>query len=304
MIRAAAQEAIILLTKPYISRELPGWGFLYRNLVGAYERDWVWQGARPRLVRDKMHGYTHLLNISKWADRSAFFLNRWYDLPAQLLVRQVIKAGDTILDVGANRGMFALCASHAAGPSGRVICFEPNPAVAQQIALSVQRNGIANIDIRGYGLSDADETLSLSIPQINSGEASFAVDDYAGSAHVAAQVKIGDEVVAGLHPILIKIDVEGFEERALRGLRRSIAQAKPLIITEIIEAKLLAAGSSRAGIESLLKDLGYEGRRIALKKSGGRYELSFDSNFSGSSFDMLWFPKEGGALERVSHLLG
>lgn len=304
MIRGAVQEAIIFLTKPYISRELPGWGILYRNLVGAYERDWMWRGARPRLIQDKTHGYTHQLDISRWADRSAFFLNRWYDLPAQLIVKTVIKPGDTILDVGANRGMFALCASRAAGPTGRVICFEPNPAVAGQIAASVKRNAITNIDIRNHGLSDANETLSLSIPDINSGEASFAVNDYAAaSRQVEAHVRIGDEVVRDVEPAFIKIDVEGFEERALRGLSRTIARSKPLIITEIIEAKLVAAGSSRAGIEALLKSLGYEGRRIGLTKTGGSYKLSFSSDFTGTSFDMLWFPVEGATTDRIRPLL-
>jgi hypothetical protein len=42
------------------------------------------------------------LDISWWADRSTFFLGRWYDLPAQKLLEQVLRGGEEVADIGAS----------------------------------------------------------------------------------------------------------------------------------------------------------------------------------------------------------
>jgi hypothetical protein len=131
LFRRAAQNFIILVVRPYVARELPGWGRVY-TFVGDYSRDWLWAAAPVKTMRGKLHGYDMKLDLSKWSDRSAFFLGRWYGLPAQLLVADLLKQGDVVVDVGANRGMFALMASRVVGDTGKVIagkviCIEPNP---------------------------------------------------------------------------------------------------------------------------------------------------------------------------------
>src|SRR5262245_49548095 len=125
--RRPLQDLIVLAVRPYVRRELPGWGRVYAAMVGGYRRDWLWAAAKVRTIRGKRHGYAMRLDLSKWADRSAFFLGRWYDLNTQLLMSALLRPGDTVVDVGANRGMFALAASRLVGETGRVVCFEPNP---------------------------------------------------------------------------------------------------------------------------------------------------------------------------------
>src|SRR4051812_38148301 len=108
------QKFVILMVRPYVVRELPGWGKIYA-FVGDYRRDWLWSAAPIMTIRGKLHGHVMHLDLSKWSDRSAYFLGRWYDLAMQLLMSDLIKRGDVVLDVGANRGMFALAASHLLG---------------------------------------------------------------------------------------------------------------------------------------------------------------------------------------------
>ena len=128
--RGIFQNAAIAVARPYVRRELPGWGKVL-SLVAGYQRDWMWQGAPEKIVTGKLHGYKmHLALDGWWADRSTYFLDRWYDLETQLVLRDLVKPGSTVVDVGANRGMFALTASHTVGPTLAVLSvLEPNPKV-------------------------------------------------------------------------------------------------------------------------------------------------------------------------------
>lgn len=51
------------------------------------------------------------------------FLGRWYDLENQLVIDALVNPGDTVVDVGANRGMFTFAAAYQVQRSGRVISF-------------------------------------------------------------------------------------------------------------------------------------------------------------------------------------
>ena len=217
-IRVAFQNVAIGLGRPYISRELPGWGHVYSHLVGSYQRNWLWKGAGERTIRDKRNQYLVTLDLEWWADRLAFFLGRWSDLGTLSLIDAVAKPGDVVIDIGANRGFFALAASRAVGSAGRVVCFEPNPACTRQIRRECEKNEIANIEIRDCALGKERARLTLSVPTINSGEATLGRTQYADVETIDVDVEVGDEQLATLSPTVIKIDVEGFECEVVDGI--------------------------------------------------------------------------------------
>jgi FkbM family methyltransferase len=267
-----AQNVIIATLRPYVVRELPGWGKLYR-LVGDYRKDWLWAAAPAKTMRGKLHNYVMHLDLSKWADRSAYFLGRWYDLQGQLFASDVLRPGDTVVDVGANRGMFALTASHLVGKSGKVICFEPNPNCQTILERDISSNRIENITVCRFGLGDREDELTLSVPTFNSGEGTFGSpstsDDV--SYKVRARVKRGDQVLADERVSLIKIDVEGFECNVIAGLAETIKRDKPIIMTEVFPSRLAACGHSVEKLQALMKNLDYHGFTIDLSKQSGTY---------------------------------
>src|SRR5438045_2130627 len=99
------QTTIILTIRPYIVRELPGWGTIYSAFVGDYTRNWLWFNGPIRTIREKTTGFTMTFDLSQWSDRSTYFLGRWVELGMQLFMADMIRSGDTVVDVGANRGM-------------------------------------------------------------------------------------------------------------------------------------------------------------------------------------------------------
>ena len=289
MVRVGIQNLIIWSTRSYISSERPGWGKLF-NFIGSYRRDWLWATAPVRTIRGKVHGYLMHLNLAEWPDRSTYFLKRWYDLEAHLLMKAFIQPGDTVIDVGANRGMFALTASHLVGENGKVICFEPNPNCIKTLCLEIESNNIRNIRVHRCALGMRDEDLTLSVPKYNSGEGTLGKNLFKDNTtyEVPIQVKMGDDLLKAENPSFIKIDVEGYEVGVLNGLRNTIRSHRPVLITEVNPKYLAACGTSFRDLNELMFSLGYCGYRSGLQKVNGEYTLGL-TPLVEESCDAVWF---------------
>lgn len=299
MFRYILRTVAKTLARPYVSRELPGWGKVSAMLVGDWRRDWLWQGHPPVTIRDKIFGYETTLDITRWSDRASYFLGRWYDLQAQLVLQRVLRPGDTVVDIGANRGSFSFAAASLVGQSGNVFSFEPNPAQCRIFRDEQVKNCFQNIVLHNIGLADENAMLELHVPEINSGEASFSTLKYADQSKVEVPVRIGDEVLPqDAMPRLIKIDVEGFEVRVIKGLAQTISRARPIIMTEADDEHLTRCGSSRQELVSQLLALNYHALAGEVRRSGGKYGLVMRASIE-SDKDLIWLPDERRGLDSL-----
>ena len=258
------------LALPFARWELPGWGKLLRA-AGVYDND-RWHDAPHRAVRGKFHGYRMRLNLANWSERQTYFLARYYDLPTQLFLRAALTPGETLIDAGGNIGMISLLGSRLVGPAGRVITFEPNPDAADRIRQFVADNAIANITLHQAGLSDTPGQFTLSVITAHTGMGTLAEPepDQQGLVSVrhTVDVRRGDDGVgpdlAG--PAVIKMDVEGYECRAMRGFASTIARLKPAIVTEVSDPHLRRAGNSARELFDLLHDHGYRSYDLGVRR--------------------------------------
>ncbi len=280
------------LARPWIRNELPGWGKVYSAFVGDYKSNDMWEGSLPVVIRDKTTGLLMLLAPDEWADRLSFYLGRWCDLEMTLIAQKYIKPGDRVLDVGANYGLFSLAASEATGASGTVIAFEPNPAAYKRLMLNFNLNNLGNVTAMQYGISDEPGELVLSIPSINSGEATFAESKYEDSVTVRCPVKTLDETMFDEKVDFIKIDVEGFECNVLRGATEILKRDAPLISTEVIDEHLECAGETRANLFGIFEQHGYVPFSVGLQKENGNQALRLTrADLSTVAMDFLWVPE-------------
>lgn len=165
--------------------------------------------------------------------RAMFFAGD-LDPKVSWVVDTYVKQGDITLDIGANLGLVTLRMAQKVGPSGQVHAFEPNPSIHKYLVPTLERNALSTVFLHKIALGSVASTLSLMVPKVNAGAASF-VD--VGGREVDYRVEVP---VVRLDAFLaqtnlprvdfIKMDVEGFEAEVLKGGSRMLRDMPPRVI--------------------------------------------------------------------------
>lgn len=138
--------------------------------------------------------------------------------------------GMTVVDIGANTGVFSLLASRLVGQHGRVIAVEPEPRNYACLVENVTFNALANVFPIQCALGAGRGTLSLSLSDETSGQHSAVMPR--GDKHIEVAMTTLDSLCTehGIDRLdFLKIDVEGYEPQVLDGGRDCIARFRPTI---------------------------------------------------------------------------
>jgi FkbM family methyltransferase len=201
-----------------------------------------------RLARNRVTVVVDGLRISgpaeSWSTLSQFQAGTLEPFEIELFTRE-LKPGMVVLDVGANIGCYALLAARRVGPSGRVYAFEPDPRTRPSLEYNVHANGLTNVAIVPKAASDAAgrRTLYLSQSAAHSGLAHSMDERSIVGTRTVETVRI-DDVVGGQQVDVVKMDIEGNEPAALRGMQETLARSPAVrIFLEFNPVALQAAGS-------------------------------------------------------------
>lgn len=184
-----------------------------------------------------------------------------YCLP---FLRGCVSRGGTIVDVGANIGVYTLEAASVVGTAGRVVAIEPAPFHARSLRQNIELNALENVSVveTAVGRESGEATLSRSNDD-NLGM--FSLGGAGGVEAHTVPVKTIDELLEerGIHSVdLIKMDIEGSEYDALIGAEKSLRTARPAVLIELNEVALRRCGSSSHAVIQLLHNLNYRGWKI------------------------------------------
>jgi FkbM family methyltransferase len=184
-----------------------------------------------------------------------------YEEENSRILNSFVKPDSVFLDIGANLGVFSLkVAPRLKG--GKVLAFEPNPAMVTLLKRSIFLNGYANIiQPHAIALSDSSRADRIRVPKGHAGGGGFAVatggdvDEFACDAR-----KLDDIVPNDFTCDLVKIDVEGHELSVLKGMEGVIARSAPRI--KILFEKLGSNAGSETGLYELLRRFNLDIYRI------------------------------------------
>jgi FkbM family methyltransferase len=204
------------------------------------------------------------LDLSEGIDLSIYLFGGFEKRTSKTL-RRFLKKGHVTLDIGANVGAHALPMARHVGPEGRVFAFEPTDSafeklklnlslnadltetlVPQQILLSDQEGPIPdrihsswNLDGRG------DHPIHGGVLQTRGNSRTATLDEW------AREIKLS-------RLDFIKMDVDGFEGRILRGGKATLDRFRPSMILELTPYALEEHGDSLEDLVGFLSGIGYE----------------------------------------------
>lgn len=243
-----------------------GYGFIYKKLLGYYYNYPADAGLKESLEKRHRVFYDNFLqayvyvDIGDWACRAHYFKGIYYDRTVPLLIDRLLTDGGTFIDVGANRGIHTLYASKILGDKGRVYAFEPHPVTFEVLKAHLIINGIKNCTPFNIGVSKEEGTLNLNMfADEHSGTCSFV---NSGEVFESVSVPIQNldrmlEVKSLRGPLLIKIDVEGYEHHVLEGMESLLERSDINIVCEITDQWLRQAGASAASLFEFLMSRGF-----------------------------------------------
>jgi FkbM family methyltransferase len=158
----------------------------------------------------------------------------------------MLSANDLVFDVGSHHGLHTVC---MARHSARVVAIEPNPHNVAILKTNTELNALKNVIVRQVAVGDSIGKIALLRDSSEGGVLACKP----GSVPTIEVDVLPLDQVAQEHgfPDLLKIDVEGFEDRALKGASQ-ILQRCPKIVIEIHTDWLNRYGSSVNQIIALL----------------------------------------------------
>lgn len=211
-------------------------GKFWDNIVTTASR----VGSMHCLKRDEYIGMS-LQQYGEWAQNE---INR---------LLQYVKPGDFVLDIGANIGFHALSFARRAGPRGQVWAFEPDPINGLLLRLNILESGSEAV-VTPFDMAVSDRnglckfrTYPISAA-VNFGHS--GVDDEEGAYTRFATML--DTLNIERPPALIKLDIEGHELRALKGMRDILRDARPVLSVEANDE------AEKDEIAAYLAELGYD----------------------------------------------
>jgi FkbM family methyltransferase len=202
-------------------------------------------------------------------------------------VASFIGPGMVAVDVGANAGLYSMIAAKRAGPSGRVIAFEPSPRELRQLRTHLRLNSCANVVIEEVALGDAighGDLLVVEGHETGCNSFHLSESDAAATRPLRVVISTLDEYYRqGRLPRVdfIKLDVEGAELSVLRGAARLFHDLRPVLLCEIVEERTAPWRYRGVEIIELVKSWEYEWFAFA---GDGRLERipSSQDTFSGN----------------------
>lgn len=191
--------------------------------------------------------YVSDLAAEKFAER------QWEPELVHLLFR-AIKPGQHVVDAGASIGIFSLIMAQLVGPDGLVDAFEPHPDTSDRLGRNIALNRMFNIVPHETALWDCRRDLTLHTFSGDPGMNSLKqFDGCAGSRTVKCDRL--DRLISPPH--FIKLDVEGAEEKAMRGATDWLA-TNPLVACEYAEGHLARFDTTRKKFADWMRGFGYD----------------------------------------------
>lgn len=177
------------------------------------------------------------------------------------MTRALVRPGDFAIDVGANKGTYVYWLRRRVGETGRVLAYEPQPALATYLTLIADVHQWSNVVVRQMALSNARGKTGLFVPGRSASPAASleatVVSRMSGVRLETQTDTLDHELINQPPPRFIKVDVEGHELAVFQGAQSTLRQHRPHLLFECEERHL--SRHTPRDVFAFLEGFGYEG---------------------------------------------
>ena len=195
---------------------------------------------------------------------------RVYELSEQALFAKYLHGDMTLVDIGANMGLYTIVSMHHLDAGGRIVAFEPFPQtyeILQKNVATNQTDGRAcpRVDALNLAATSEPARMELHLNPENRADNRMYRGTYQGKLEdwetVPVEGRPVDNVLAelGIQEVnFVKIDIQGYEQKAISGFQKTLARSQNVILlSEFWPKGLQEAGGSATEYLQMLTDLGF-----------------------------------------------
>ena len=172
------------------------------------------------------------------------------------IIRNIIKKGDTVIDVGANIGFFTLFFRSLVGDNGKIIAFEPEKKNFEILKKNIQVNNLRNVEIHNLALGSENKNLRMILSE-NVGEHRIFNEKDTLNLNSNEKTEFTDVKVVKLDDFVktanfVKFDAEGYEVEILKGMPNLLKQN--IVIFSDFYVRLLKKHNDPKDFFNILED--------------------------------------------------
>jgi len=230
-----------------LAQQVPAIGVASRRFLSQVERVHVTVCGAP----------FRLDVLRRSVSRSVFLGGRWHSTVVAML-REHVRPGMTVADVGANVGFMAAHMGDRAGPDGTVLAFEPEPRNYAILAENARRARWRNVVPIHAAIGASSGTARLYLSMRDGGDhRTVSMGEDRPSVEVP-RTSLDDVARDRKTPIhFVKMDIQGAEGEAVRGMPRTLASSELHgLVLEFWPEALRRAGEDPSEILDLIRGAG------------------------------------------------
>jgi FkbM family methyltransferase len=209
-------------------------------------------------------------------DGLALSIFKTYEPSQTQIVKNYVKEGDSVIDVGAHVGYYTLLLSQLVGKTGKVYAFEPDPKNFELLKKNIEVNGFENVELIQKAVSNKTEIIKLYLGDEDRAT-NRIYDAQLNDTKKSIEIKTIslDEYIKDKKIDFVKIDVEGSELGVLKGMKSIFQENKQIkIITEFFPFLIEKSGNKPKEILKELENLNFEMFEILYKESNEKIDVN------------------------------
>jgi FkbM family methyltransferase len=252
-------------------------GYLWKEICWL----WILTWDHSHFIKRTVYGNIIYLSRQDTGISKTLAVYKIHEPISTKILRNQIKSGMCVIDIGANIGYYTLQQAQLVGETGRVIAIEPVPDNVTLLKKNVAANGYSNVIIHEVAIGAENGTAKIYM----SSESNLASLFFQKRLNKSVDVPLWtlDTFLEGEDRVdYIQMDVEGYEVEVIKGMLGILKKHKPALFVEIHPT--LAGGDAIIRFLCELKDLGYKTKCLVdkafnyslIKKKGAIEILTID----------------------------